>query len=59
MVAVNEEETAMKRMILLAALILVAVTGTTIVTSLIGTPPAMADPDGNGGGVTRCSGSDC
>jgi hypothetical protein len=40
----------MKRMILLAALILVAVTGTTVVTSLVGVPQAMADPSGDGGG---------
>jgi hypothetical protein len=40
----------MKRMIFLAALILLAVTGTTIVTSLVGVPPAMAGPDSDGGG---------
>jgi hypothetical protein len=45
-----KKETAMKRMILLAALILLAVTGTTVVTSLVGTAPAMANPDGDGGG---------
>jgi hypothetical protein len=39
----------MKRMILLAALILVAVTGTTVVTSLVGAPQAMA----------ACNGQDC